>query len=224
MRSLLPYIERVVFSPLHKKLRSLFEPYILLQDSNRERARACVARPGRLLPSRILRGLRGRAMYAVLGHTRSSRRSIGNFASPLRLLGLVKGTSKKHTCHMTHFSTYACFPQSTSLSRSHSVCFHARQPWLRGYINQEHDFSDESIVVECIITNHLLVAPGPPTTMTSMQIFNGHRVFGKTHMCQKIKNILQKIASVFFRDRIFPLSLGGAGGANGSRCIFAINY
>lgn len=203
MRSLLPYIEKVVFSPLHKKLRSLFEPYILLQDSNRERARACVARPGRLLPSRILRGLRGRAMYAVLGHTRSSRRSIGNFASPLRLLGLVKGTSKKHTCHMTHFSTYACFPQSTSLSRSHSVCFHARQPWLRGYINQEHDFSDESIVVECVITNHLLVAPGPPTTMTSMQILNGHRVFGKTHMCQKKSKTFCKKSHLCFFEIAF---------------------
>ena len=148
----------------------------------------------------------------------------GNFASPLRLLGLVKGTSKKHSCHMTDFSTHACFRQSTALSRSHSVCVHVRKLGLRGYINQTHDFSDESIVVECVITNHHLESPGPPTTMTSMQILNGCRLFGKNTCAPKIKFCSQKIASVFSPCRTFPLSLGGAGGANGSRCIFAINY
>ena len=135
----------------------------------------------------------------------------GNFASPLRLLGLVKGTSKKHSCHMTDFSTHACFRQSTALSRSHSVCVHVRKLGLRGYINWEHDFSDESIVVQCVITNHLSESPGPPTTMTSMLILNRHRIFGKNTCAKKIKNILQKIASVFFRYRIFHCRWGVRG-------------
>ena len=148
----------------------------------------------------------------------------GNFVLSLKLQGAVKGTSKKHSCQITHVCTCACFPQSTRRNHPRSVCFHVRQTGLRGYINQKHDFSDESIVVQCIITNHLLESPGTPTTMTSMQILNGCRLFGKNTCAPKIKFCSQKIASVFSRCRTFPLSLGGAGGANGSRCIFAINY
>ena len=40
--SLLPYIEKVVFSPLHKKLPSPFEPYILLHNSNGDGRSRCI--------------------------------------------------------------------------------------------------------------------------------------------------------------------------------------